>query len=118
MRAVLPGILRDRPITAVYCVLGSGMAVLVLPSSQLTVLAAPGAAGATGMLIGGLLVAVGIVLAVAPRQHTLCGMAAIVLALASFLTPSLGGLLLGMLLGLVGGALALAWVPAGTDSRT
>lgn len=101
-----------RPIAAVCCLLGSGAAVLLLPSSRLTVLVAPGLGGVTGILIGSLLVAVGLVLAFTPRQHTLCGAAGIVLALASFLTPSLGGLLIGMLLGLVGGSLALAWSPA------
>lgn len=110
-------LLHGRPAAAAACVTASGAAVLLFPSSRLSVLAAPGAGGATGLLVGALLVVVGIVLAVAPRQHILCGLVAIVLALASFLTPSLGGMLLGMLLGLLGGALALGWTSQGQSAH-
>lgn len=100
-----------RPLGAAGCLAASGVAMLLLPSSSLTVVTAPGAGGATGLLIGALMIGAGIVLAVAPDQRAVCGTAGILLALASFLTPNLGGMLLGMLLGLVGGALALAWTP-------
>lgn len=109
--------LASRPACAVCCLLASGALVLLLPSSRLTVLAAPGVAGATGLLVGTLLLATGVVLAIAPCQHTMCGMAGIVLALISFVTPSLGGLVVGMLLGLTGGAFALAWEPAEAGGR-
>jgi Family of unknown function (DUF6114) len=64
-----------------------------------------------GLLIGGGLIACGLLLLFDPAQRSLYAVSAILLAIAALLTAHLGGYLLGTLLGLAGGALAFAWVP-------
>ena len=68
------------------------------------------------MLIGILLIAAGIVLWVNPTHRVFYGIAGIVLGIISFPASNLGGFVLGMLLAIIGGALAFAWVPAEPDS--
>ena len=46
-----------------------------------------------------------------PAQRLFYSLVAAVLVLASWLTSNLGGFLLGLLLGIVGAALAFGWVP-------
>jgi len=65
-----------------------------------------------GVLIGILLIAAGIVLWVNPTHRVFYGIAGIVLGIISFPASNLGGFVLGMLLAIIGGALAFAWVPA------
>ncbi|ALL77774.1 hypothetical protein AD006_25160 [Pseudonocardia sp. EC080610-09] len=110
-RATRGTALRGRPVAAVVLLAVSGAAVLLLPSSRLTVLVAPGAGGLTGLLVGVLLLGCAVTLVVSPRHTVPCGVAGLLLAVASLLTPSLGGLLLGTACGLVGGSLAVAWEP-------
>jgi hypothetical protein len=47
-----------------------------------------------------------------PAQRLFSSLVAAVLALASWVTSNLGGFVFGLLLGLVGSALAFAWSPA------
>lgn len=87
----------------------------------LVVGAVPGAlrfagAGAPGSwLLGGVLVVAGATLLFDPARRHFAGVAALVAGLLSLVGANLGGFLLGFLLAVVGGALALAWVP---DSGT
>jgi hypothetical protein len=75
-----------------------------------------GIGGVFGVLIGVLLIAAGIVLWVNPAHRVFYGIAGIVLGIVSFPASNLGGFLLGMLLAIIGGALAFAWVPADPES--
>lgn len=61
-----------------------------------------------GLLVGVLALIVGLLMVVVPSGHTVWGILAIVLALAS-LPFALGGFVIGFLLTLVGGILALRW---------
>ena len=65
-----------------------------------------------GLLIAGGLIACSLLLLFDPAQRSVYAIAAILLSIAALLTSHLGGYLLGTLLGLAGGALAFAWVPA------
>ncbi|MEU3606764.1 DUF6114 domain-containing protein [Streptomyces sp. NPDC035033] len=48
-----------------------------------------------------------------PRLRRGCAAVGVLASLGSWVACDLGGFLVGMTLGLVGGALALAWRPAG-----
>lgn len=70
-----------------------------------------------GLVDGLLLCAVAILMLVAPRGHSAWGVLAIVLAGVSLLV-ALGGFVVGFLLALIGGLVAIAWRPARADVVT
>lgn len=63
------------------------------------------------ILIGALLLTMALIQLFAPSYCVVTGSVGIVLSLVSFLTNNFGGFLLGMLLGVIGGALSLSWRP-------
>jgi hypothetical protein len=99
----------------------SGLELLALPltgvlvKGQIKLVIYIGIGGVFGVLIGILLIAAGIVLWVNPTHRVFYGIAGIVLGIISFPASNLGGFVLGMLLAIIGGALAFAWVPAEPD---
>jgi Family of unknown function (DUF6114) len=64
-----------------------------------------------GLLDGLLLIVVAILMAAAPRGHVAWGVLAVVLSVVS-LVVALGGFVIGFLLSLIGGILAIAWRPS------
>lgn len=64
-----------------------------------------------GLLIGGLLLVMGLIQLFLPSYAVITGSIGIVLSLVSFVTNTFGGLALGMLLGIIGSALSIAWRP-------
>jgi Family of unknown function (DUF6114) len=113
---------RSRPFWGGLLLVLAGLELLALP---LTGVLAHGAiklviyigiGGVFGVLIGILLIAAGIVLWVNPTHRVFYGIAGIVLGIVSFPASNLGGFVLGMLLAIIGGALAFAWVPAEPES--
>jgi len=64
-----------------------------------------------GWLIGALLIILAIGMWLQPQVRGLAGAMVIVLSLGSFIKINFGGFLIGMLAGLVGGAMAIAWTP-------
>jgi Family of unknown function (DUF6114) len=96
----------------------SGLELLALPLTGVLIHGAIklviyiGIGGVFGVLIGILLIAAGIVLWVNPAHRVFYGIAGIALGIVSFPASNLGGFVLGMLLAIIGGALAFAWVPA------
>lgn len=63
------------------------------------------------VLVGALLLIMALVQLFVPSYSVLTGAIGIVLSLVSFITSSFGGLVIGMLLGIIGGALSLSWRP-------
>jgi hypothetical protein len=63
-----------------------------------------------GLLVGFLTLLVGVLMLAVPSGHTVWGILAICLALAS-IPVALGGFILGFLLTLIGGILAMTWKP-------
>lgn len=61
-----------------------------------------------GLLVGALTLLMGLLMIVAPSGHVVWGALAIVLAIVS-LPLALGGFVVGFLLSLIGGVLALRW---------
>jgi hypothetical protein len=70
-----------------------------------------GIGGIFGVLIGILLVTAGIAVWVSPAHRVFYGVAGVVMGIASFPASNLGGFFLCMVLAIVGGAIAFAWVP-------
>ena len=73
--------------------------------------------GLASYLVPVLLLVCGLLLWFHPPLRTLYSVLAILLALGSWITSNLGGFFAGMLLCLIGGSLAFAWVSGG-DRRT
>lgn len=63
------------------------------------------------MVIGGMLLAMGLIQLFLPSYAVITGSIGMVLSLVSFITNTFGGLALGMLLGIIGCALSIAWRP-------
>lgn len=63
------------------------------------------------ILIGALLLVIALVQLFVPSYSVLIGAIGIVLSLTSFITSSVGGLVIGMLLGIIGSTLSLSWRP-------
>ena len=113
---------RSRPFWGGLLLVLSGLELLALPltgvlvKGQIKLVIYIGIGGVFGVLIGILLIAAGVVLWVNPTHRVFYGIAGIVLGIISFPASNLGGFVLGMLLAIIGGALAFAWVPAQPES--
>jgi len=64
-----------------------------------------------GILVGVLVEFFALLLWIQPVHRTMYGMFIVLLSLVSFVTSDFGGLFIGMILGLLGGSLALSWTP-------
>ena len=104
---------RTRPFWGGLLVSAGACEILSSEQGPLDVVIHIGTQGLAGYLIPVMLLLCGILLWFSPAQRTFYSLLAMVLALGSWVTSNLGGFFLGMILGLVGGALAFAWT---TDS--
>ncbi|MEV7246787.1 DUF6114 domain-containing protein [Streptomyces sp. NPDC093248] len=111
-----------RPFWAGLLVLLSGFPIMYFPYAHLQVghltLAMSTTAGAGSLIIGVLLVVLGVSLWFQKHVRTFAGVAAILLGLVSLPVSNFGGFIVGFLLALVGGAMAVSWapgVPAGPE---
>ncbi|WP_089156064.1 DUF6114 domain-containing protein [Micromonospora sp. NBS 11-29] len=102
---------RARPFTAGLLVALGGAEMLVTLRAPLGVLLHIGPQGLAAYLVPGVLVLCGVLLVATPQQRVFYAVLSLLLGLVSWLTSNLGGFLIGMLLALVGGALAFAWTP-------
>jgi uncharacterized membrane protein len=104
-----------RPFWAGLLVLLGGFPIMYFPYAHLQVghltLAMATTAGAGSLIIGVLLIVLGISLWFQKHIRTFAGVAAILLALVSIPVSNFGGFVVGFLLAMIGGALAVAWAP-------
>jgi hypothetical protein len=104
-----------RPFWAGAFTMSAGVPVIYVPYAQLSLggipLALSTTAGAGSLVIGVLLIVLGFTLWFQQQVRVFAGIAAMLLALVSLPLANFGGFLLGLLCGLVGGALACSWVP-------
>ncbi|MFB7497070.1 DUF6114 domain-containing protein [Streptomyces sp. NPDC056161] len=104
-----------RPFWGGLFVLLAGFPIMYFPYAHLQVghltLAMATTAGAGSLIIGVLLVVLGISLWFQQHVRTFAGVAAILLALVSIPVSNFGGFVVGFLLALVGGAMAVSWAP-------
>ncbi|MFI1183143.1 DUF6114 domain-containing protein [Streptomyces sp. NPDC020799] len=103
---------RTRPFWAGLLLVLAGVELVVMPMVPLTVLFGLGPAGIAAVGIGTALVAAGLFLWFLPHTRHYVGVHAVILAVFSFAATNLGGFLVGMLLGIAGGAMGFAWTPA------
>lgn len=105
----------SRPFWAGLYVMLAGLPIAYLPYANLQIghltLAMATTAGAGSLIIGVLLVVLGFSLWFQKHVRVFAGVAAILLGLVSLPVSNFGGFLVGFLLALVGGAMAVAWVP-------
>ncbi|GGX55381.1 hypothetical protein GCM10010358_06470 [Streptomyces minutiscleroticus] len=104
-----------RPFWAGLFVLLGGFPIMYFPYAHLQIghltLAMATTAGAGSLIIGVLLVVLGLSLWFQKHIRTFAGVAAILLGLVSLPVSNFGGFLVGFLLALFGGAMAVAWAP-------
>jgi Family of unknown function (DUF6114) len=104
---------RTRPFWGGLLVSAGACEILSSEQGPLDVVIHIGTQGLAGYLIPVMLLLCGVLLWFSPAQRTFYSLLAMVLSLGTWITSNLGGFFLGMILGLVGGALAFAWT---TDS--
>ena len=98
-----------RPFWGGLLVTLSGAEILLAVKAPLPVVLHVGMQGLAGYLVPIVLLICGVLLLVSPAQRVFYSTIAAICALASWVTSNLGGFVVGMLLGLVGSALAFAW---------
>lgn len=102
---------RGRPFTAGVLIALGGAEMLVTLRAPLGVLLHVGPQGLAAYLVPIILVLCGVLLIATPQQRVFYALVSLIMGLISWLTSNLGGFVVGMLLALVGGALAFAWTP-------
>ena len=103
---------RTRPFWGGLFVVGGACEILASERGPLQLVIHIGIQGLAGYLIPVMLLLCGVLLWFNPAQRAFYSLLSIVLALGSWITSNLGGFFIGMMLGLVGGALAFAWATA------
>ncbi|WML49849.1 DUF6114 domain-containing protein [Neobacillus sp. PS3-34] len=87
-----------------------GLIILWVPLKLYEVAVAPGSILFVGFFLGGLVLLMGVLSFLMPKLSTLLGILAIFAAVLSIM-GALGGFLIGTILGIVGGAMCIAWKP-------
>ncbi len=107
---------RTRPFWSSVLLILAGLFVLWGPLSLIQYAFLPGSMLWAAILVGTLLVLMGVIQLIAPFYSLIIGAVGIVLSLISLLV-ALGGLGIGMIFGIIGGALAVAWRPVAPATR-
>jgi hypothetical protein len=100
-----------RPFWGGLLVTLAGAEILLTVKAPLPIIVHVGMQGVAGFLVPMILLLCGLLLLVHPDQRLFYSLVAAGLTLASWITSNLGGFLVGIVLGLVGSALAFAWSP-------
>ncbi|MER5218013.1 DUF6114 domain-containing protein [Streptomyces sp. NPDC002838] len=104
-----------RPFWAGLFTLLGGVPIAYFPYATLKLgnmsLAMATTAGAGSLIIGVLLVTLGLTMWFQQATRIFAGVAAIILALVSLVVSNIGGFIVGFLLSMLGGALAISWAP-------
>jgi hypothetical protein len=100
-----------RPFWGGLLVTLAGAEILMTVKAPLPVIVHVGMQGVAGFLVPMILLLCGLLLLFNPDQRLFYSLVAAGLTLASWITSNLGGFLIGILLGLLGSALAFAWSP-------
>jgi hypothetical protein len=101
----------DRPFWGGLLVTLAGTEILLTVQAPLPVVVHVGMQGLAGYLVPMVLLLCGILLLFNPSQRLFYSLIAAGLSLGSWITSNLGGFIIGLLLGLIGSALAFAWAP-------
>lgn len=115
---------RNVPVAAFALSISSGIIVFIigaLLSIIGTILTLPiggigGIIGYFGLLWGLLIIISALLMYFRPNEHVMWGILVLVFSFLSWI-GTLGGLVIGFILGLVGGTLAIIWNPGGWSSQ-
>lgn len=100
---------RSRPFWGGLFTLLAGAEIVYLPLSPLNEIIAAGVAGVQSVLVGFLILVMGAFVWFSPSNRLLAGVLTIIFSVSSLVLSNLGGLVVGMLVGITGGALTIAW---------
>lgn len=101
---------RTRPLWGSLFMLLGSLFLLALPIYFLTFAFIVSSLWAS-LFLGGLLLVMALIQLFLPSYAVITGSVGIVISLVSFITSTFGGFGIGMLLGIIGGALSVAWRP-------
>ncbi len=99
-----------RPFWGAILMMLGGLLILWGPVTLLQLALLPGSMLWAGILVGALLFVMGFIQLLAPSYALITGAIGIILSLVSLMV-ALGGFGIGMLLGIIGSALGIAWRP-------
>lgn len=102
---------RTRPFWGGLWLLVGGWLVLRLSMVDTQVVVSGGLTGTGGWLTGGGMILCGLAAWGAPSQRYVIGVVGVMLAVTSLVVSNLGGFFVGMAVGMLGGAMTLAWGP-------
>ena len=109
-----------RPFWAGLLTLLGGVPIAYFPYATLKLgtmsLTMATTAGAGSLIIGVLLVTLGLTMWFQQATRVFAGIASIILALVSLVVSNIGGFVIGFLLALIGGALAVSWAPGKAEA--
>jgi hypothetical protein len=89
----------------------------ILPVGPTDALIKAGSSAFLGLICAAALALMALVILFLPSQRVVAGLVAVVVSLCSFPLSNLGGFVIGMLLGILGGSMAVGWVPDRTLFR-
>jgi hypothetical protein len=102
---------RSRPFWGGLLILLGGAEISLTELAPLKVIIHLGAQGLAGEAIPVVMIVCGLLLLFSPEQRLFYAIIAMASAAVSWVTSNLGGFILGLLLGLTGGSMAIAWAP-------
>ena len=102
---------QTRPFWGGLLITLSGLEILLAVKAPLPIVMHIGMQGLAGFLVPIIILLCGILTLASPSQRLFYSILAAAMSLASWATSNLGGFLVGLLLGLVGSAMAFAWSP-------
>ncbi|MEV6247505.1 DUF6114 domain-containing protein [Streptomyces sp. NPDC051742] len=102
---------RTRPFWATVWTGLGGFVIFFLPMAPLGKILQVGVGGIAGMAGGVVLMAMALLMLLLPGQRHSAGVIAVIAGVASFPLSNLGGLFVGMILSVLGGSMAFAWLP-------
>ncbi|MDI3328929.1 MAG: DUF6114 domain-containing protein [Alicyclobacillaceae bacterium] len=105
-----PRRVRSRPRAGLTLVCLGGLAIIWIPGNLYWLAFVPGSFAFAGLLFGALVLACGVLGWLMPRYVRLLGAFAMIISIVSII-GALGGMVVGTLLSVIGGALCIAWSP-------
>ncbi|MFJ5921547.1 DUF6114 domain-containing protein [Kitasatospora sp. NPDC092948] len=102
---------RTRPFWAALWTALGGLVILYLPLAPVAKILHVGIGGVSGMAAGAILIALALLILLLPGQRYTAGVIAVIVGVASFPLSNLGGFFVGMFLAVLGGSMAVGWMP-------